>query len=190
MEDMAMKTFKEGLHPESELRHSFSKRSAKSMRDLMSRIEQYVRVEEDKARTGASSTQNRPPRRPNNTKQKRAEIPPRNPTRFPRPKEAGGVYTVFNQPIYRIMGDIKNEPFFIWRRTLIWIFGRKHSANGPDHIECPYRTNQFGNRICGSRRTVPLHGNYGTKMAAQVESRAFLFPSKTPFPNRLRYNGD
>ena len=59
-EDMAMKTFKEGLHPESELRHNLSKRSARSMRDLMSRIEQYVRVEEDKARTGASSTQNRP----------------------------------------------------------------------------------------------------------------------------------
>jgi hypothetical protein len=112
-EDMAMKTFKEGLHPESELRHSLSKRSARSMRDLMSRIEQYVRVEEDRARTGALSTQSRPQRRPNNTEQKRAEIPPRNPARFPRPKEAGGVYTVFNQPIYRIMGDIKNEPFFM-----------------------------------------------------------------------------
>uniref|UniRef100_A0A2N9FM54 Uncharacterized protein n=1 Tax=Fagus sylvatica TaxID=28930 RepID=A0A2N9FM54_FAGSY len=89
-EDMAMKTFKEGLHPESELRHSLSKRSARNMRDLMSRIEQYVRVEEDRARTGALSAQNRPQRRPNNTEQKRAEIPPRNPTRFPRPKEAVG----------------------------------------------------------------------------------------------------
>jgi hypothetical protein len=117
-EDMAMKTFKEGLHPESELRHSLSKRSTRSMRDLMSRIEQYVRVEEDRARTGATSTQNRPPRRPNNTEQKRAEIPPRNPTRFPRPKEASRIYTVFNQPIYRIMGDIKNEPFFMWPAPL------------------------------------------------------------------------
>ena len=59
-EDMAMKTFKEGLHPESELRHSLSKRSVRSMRGLMSRIEQYVRVEEDRARTGALSTQSRP----------------------------------------------------------------------------------------------------------------------------------
>uniref|UniRef100_A0A2N9EPU0 RNase H type-1 domain-containing protein n=1 Tax=Fagus sylvatica TaxID=28930 RepID=A0A2N9EPU0_FAGSY len=91
-EDMAMKTFKEGLHPESELRHSLSKRSARNMRDLMSRIEQYVRVEEDRARTGALSAQNRPQRRPNNTEQKRAEIPPRNPTRFPRPKEAVGIF--------------------------------------------------------------------------------------------------
>ena len=82
-EDMAIKTFKEGLHPEFELRHSLSKRSARSMRDLMSRIEQYVQVEEDRARTGAIFTQSRPPKRPNDTEQKRAEIPPRNPTRFP-----------------------------------------------------------------------------------------------------------
>uniref|UniRef100_A0A2N9FAE8 RNA-directed DNA polymerase n=1 Tax=Fagus sylvatica TaxID=28930 RepID=A0A2N9FAE8_FAGSY len=62
-EDMAMKTFKEGLHPESELRHSLSKRSARNMRDLMSRIEQYVRVEEDRARTGALSAQKSTPKK-------------------------------------------------------------------------------------------------------------------------------
>ena len=52
-EDMAIKTFKEGLHPESELRHNLSKRSARSMRDLMSRIEQYVRR---RGRTGHHAT--------------------------------------------------------------------------------------------------------------------------------------
>ena len=41
-EEMAIKTFKQGLDPESELRHSLSKRPTKSMRDFMSRIEQYV----------------------------------------------------------------------------------------------------------------------------------------------------
>uniref|UniRef100_A0A2N9HQJ4 Uncharacterized protein n=1 Tax=Fagus sylvatica TaxID=28930 RepID=A0A2N9HQJ4_FAGSY len=35
----------------AELRHSLSKRPAKNMRDLMSQIQQYVRVEEDRART-------------------------------------------------------------------------------------------------------------------------------------------
>uniref|UniRef100_A0A2N9IV34 Uncharacterized protein n=1 Tax=Fagus sylvatica TaxID=28930 RepID=A0A2N9IV34_FAGSY len=293
-EDMAMKTFKEGLHPESELRHSLSKRSARSMRDLMSRIEQYVRVEEDRARTGATSTQNRPPRRPNNTEQKRAEIPPRNPTRFPRPKEADlakaghlhryisdgqrqhyheGPTTVHNaKPAARVIetihtsrsnghsydrlkSDLKkaqhlrevfqvsegsvmskkprmdfprneqqiffsdedlrdvqtphDDPLVIklrigdsdvkrvlidqgscseimypdlfhrlglqtvrpptLRRTPIWIFRRKHSANGPDYIECPYRTNQFGNRIHSNKCVIPLHSNYGTKMAPQSE---------------------
>ena len=38
-EDMAITAFKQGLDPESELRHSLSKRPAKNIRDLMSRIQ-------------------------------------------------------------------------------------------------------------------------------------------------------
>ncbi len=56
-EEIAIKTFKLGLDPESELRHNLSRRSAKCMRDLMSRIEQFVRVENDRAKTRAVSTQ-------------------------------------------------------------------------------------------------------------------------------------
>jgi hypothetical protein len=88
------------------------------MRDLMSRIQQYVRVEEDRARTKVTSTQSQRPRRLANTEQKRAELPVKNLTRFPRPRELGRVYTVFNEPIYRIMAAIKNEPFFIWPTPL------------------------------------------------------------------------
>ena len=118
IEDMAIKTFKQGLDPESELRSSLSKRPAKSMRDLMSWIQQYVRVEEDRARTRVTSTQSRPPRRPANSEKKRAELPAKNPTRFPRPREVGRVYTVFNEPIYRIMAAIKNELVFVWPTPL------------------------------------------------------------------------
>ena len=96
---MTITAFKQGLDPESELRHSLSKRPAKNMRDLMSRIQQYVRVEEDRVRTRVTSAPNRPPRKIANTEPKRAEQPPRNPTRFPRPRELGRVYTVFNIPI-------------------------------------------------------------------------------------------
>ena len=99
----------------------------------MSRIEQYVRVEEDRARTRATSTQSRPSRKPANTEQKRAELPPRNPTRFPQPKELGRVYTVFNEPIYRIMSEIKNEPFFIWPAPL----GEDPSRRDPNKY-CSY----------------------------------------------------
>ena len=132
-EEMAIKTFKQGLDLESELRHSLSKRPAKSMRNLMSRIEQYVRVEEDRARTRATSTQSRPSRKPANTEQKRAELPPRNPTRFPQPKELGRVYTVVNEPIYRIMSEIKNESFFIWPAPL----GEDPSRRDPNKY-CSY----------------------------------------------------
>jgi hypothetical protein len=84
----------------------------------MSRIQQYVRVEEDRVRTRITSTQNRPQRRPANTEPKRAELPAKNPIQFPRPKDLGRVYMVFNEPIYRIMAAIKNEPFFIWPTPL------------------------------------------------------------------------
>jgi hypothetical protein len=65
-EEIAIKTFKLGLDPESELRHNLSRRPAKSMRDLMSQIEQFVRVEDDRARTRAVPMQGRPPRKPAN----------------------------------------------------------------------------------------------------------------------------
>ena len=117
-EDMAITAFKQGLDSESELRHSLSKRLAKNMRDLMSRIQQYVWVEEDRARTRVISAQNRPPRKIVNMEPKKTELPPRNPTRFPRPKESGRVYTVFNVPIYQILAAIKNEPFFLWLAPL------------------------------------------------------------------------
>jgi hypothetical protein len=52
-EEIAVKKFKLGLAPSSELRQAFTRRPAKNMQDLMSRIEQYVRVEEDCSRTKA-----------------------------------------------------------------------------------------------------------------------------------------
>jgi hypothetical protein len=116
--EMAIKTFKLGLNPKSELRHNLSRRLAKSMRDLMSRIEQYVQVEVDRVRTNAVSTQSRLPRKPAIMEPRKAEPPPKNPTCFPRPKELGRVYTVFNEPIYRIMAEIKNESFFSWPTPL------------------------------------------------------------------------
>uniref|UniRef100_A0A2N9EYS7 RNase H type-1 domain-containing protein n=1 Tax=Fagus sylvatica TaxID=28930 RepID=A0A2N9EYS7_FAGSY len=56
--------------------------------------------------------------KPANTEPKRAELPAKNPIQFPRPKDLGRVYMVFNEPIYRIMAAIKNEPFFIWPTPL------------------------------------------------------------------------
>jgi hypothetical protein len=119
-EEIAIKIFKLGLDPDSELRHNLSRRPAKSMRDLISQIEQFVRVEDDRARKRAVSTQSRPLilRKPANMEPRRAELPSKNPTRFPRPRELGGVHTIFNEPIYRIMAEIKNEPFFIWPTPL------------------------------------------------------------------------
>ena len=121
-EEIAIKTFKLGLDPESELRHNLSRRPAKSMRDLMSRIEQFIWVDDDRARTRAVSTQSRPPipRKPTNMEPRRAELPSKNPTRFPRPRELGGVHTIFNEPIYHIMAEIKKRTFFHMANSVGW----------------------------------------------------------------------
>ena len=56
--EINVKTFKLGLDPDSELRQNLTRRLVKSMRDLMSRIEQFVWVEDDRMRMGAVSVQN------------------------------------------------------------------------------------------------------------------------------------
>ena len=111
-------TFKLGLDPESELTHNLSRRPAKSTRDLMFRIEQFVQVEDDRARIRSVSIQGQPPRKPASTEQRRTELPAKNLARFPRPRELGGVPTIFNEPIYHIMAEIKNEHFFSWPTPL------------------------------------------------------------------------
>ena len=117
---IAIKTFKLSLDPESELRHNLSRRPAKSMRDLMSRIEQFVRVEDDRARTRAVSTQGRSPRKPTNMEPRKAKLPSKNLIRFPRPREVSGVHTVFNEPICRIMAEIKKRTIFCMANPLGW----------------------------------------------------------------------
>ena len=84
----------------------------------MSRIKQLVRVEDDRARIRAVSTLGRPTRKPANMEQRRTDIPAKNPGRFSQLRDLGGVHMVFNDPIYRIMAEIKNEPFFSWPTPL------------------------------------------------------------------------
>ena len=84
----------------------------------MSQIEQFVRVEDDQTRTGAVSAQNRPPRKPTHVEQKKPEPPIKYLRHFLQPRNLGGIHTIFNEPIYRIMADIKNEPFFSWPAPL------------------------------------------------------------------------
>ena len=105
-EEIAIKTFKLSLYPESKLRHNLSKRPVKSTRDLMSRIEQFVWVEDDWARTRVISTQSQLPRRPANIEQKKPEPIVKNLRHFSQPRNLGGIHTGFNKLIYWIMAEI------------------------------------------------------------------------------------
>uniref|UniRef100_A0A2N9H8G2 Retrotransposon gag domain-containing protein n=1 Tax=Fagus sylvatica TaxID=28930 RepID=A0A2N9H8G2_FAGSY len=114
-EDVAVPTFKLGLPIDSGLRQSLTKRPPSSMRKLMFRIEQFIRLEEDKGNN--SNVQTEAPVRPPNIK------PSTQTNKIPRVTTVPSNFvapsfkahsTVFKEPIYRILEKIKAEPFFTW----------------------------------------------------------------------------
>ena len=113
-EEIAIKTFKLGLDSDFELRQNLTRRPNKSMRDIMSWIEQFVWMEDDRMRKGAVLVQNRPPKKLTHVEPRKPKPPIKSQRHFPQPRNLGGIHTIFNETIYRIMAEIKNEPFFSW----------------------------------------------------------------------------
>ena len=107
-EDVAVPTFKLGLLIDSGLRQSLTKRPPSNMRKLMSRIEQFIRLEEDKGNN--SNAQTEAPVRPPNIK------PSTQTSKIPRVTTVPSNFvassfkahsTMFKEPIYRILEKIK-----------------------------------------------------------------------------------
>jgi hypothetical protein len=109
-----VKTFRFGLHQGSRLKQSLTKRPAASMTDLMSRLEQHIRVEDDSkssVRTAevAPATEKKVTR-PESSRAKKA----RSSTDPPKTGMCLALYTMFKEPIYRILPLIKDKPYFVW----------------------------------------------------------------------------
>uniref|UniRef100_A0A2N9H2R1 Uncharacterized protein n=1 Tax=Fagus sylvatica TaxID=28930 RepID=A0A2N9H2R1_FAGSY len=113
-EDVAVSTFKLGLPVDSGLRQSLSKRPPSNMKKLMSRIEQFIRLEED--RDNGTTVKAEVPVRPANPRSSAQ------PSKVPRVATIPSNFvspsfkahrTVFKEPIYRILEKIKDEPFFV-----------------------------------------------------------------------------
>jgi hypothetical protein len=114
-EDVAVPTFKLGLPVDSGLHQSLTKRPPSSMKKLMSRIEQFIRLEEDKGNSNAAKSE-APVRPPNFKPSAQMNKVPRVatvPSNFVAPSFKAHS-TVFKEPIYRILEKIKAEPFFVW----------------------------------------------------------------------------
>uniref|UniRef100_A0A2N9F6C2 RNase H type-1 domain-containing protein n=1 Tax=Fagus sylvatica TaxID=28930 RepID=A0A2N9F6C2_FAGSY len=114
-EDVAVPTFKLGLPVDSGLRQSLTKRPPSSMKKLMSQIEQFIRLEEDKGNGNTVKTEV-PVRPPNLKPSTQLNKVPRVATvlsNFVAPSFKAHS-TVFKEPIYRILEKIKAEPFFVW----------------------------------------------------------------------------
>ena len=108
-EKIAASTFRMRLPKNSELRESLTKRLLEDMRQLMRRIEEYKRLEDDRLQSkGKASLINRsrpsvfPPRLRRDWRVQEPEV------------QMGEVNVVFREPVHKIIDRIKNEPFFRW----------------------------------------------------------------------------
>uniref|UniRef100_A0A2N9FJY0 RNase H type-1 domain-containing protein n=1 Tax=Fagus sylvatica TaxID=28930 RepID=A0A2N9FJY0_FAGSY len=117
-EDIVVKTFRFGLHEDSKLRKSFTKRPPLSMAELMTRLEEHIRVEDD-PKSRAKTAEVAPL-----VDRKAAQPEPRGESRRARKAKGSAgtsgpgvclaVYTTFKEPIYRLLPLIKDKPYFEW----------------------------------------------------------------------------
>uniref|UniRef100_A0A2N9G3J4 Uncharacterized protein n=1 Tax=Fagus sylvatica TaxID=28930 RepID=A0A2N9G3J4_FAGSY len=117
-EDIVVKTFRFGLHEDSKLKKCFTKRPPISMAELMTRLEQHIRVEDD-PKSSAKIVEVAP------LVDRKAALPEPQPEscRAKKAKSSTGtagtgvclaVYTTFKEPIYRLLPLIKDKPYFQW----------------------------------------------------------------------------
>ena len=108
-EKIAASTFRMGLSEDSELRESLTRRPPEDMRQLMRRIEEYKRLEDDRLQSkGKAPLMGRSRQNILPTKSKKD-------FRTQEPEvQIEGVNVAFKEPVYKILERIKNESFFRW----------------------------------------------------------------------------
>ncbi|XP_023895557.1 uncharacterized protein LOC112007446 [Quercus suber] len=106
-EKIAASTFRMGLLEDSGLRESLTKKPPEDMRQLMRRIEEYKRLEDDQIQSkGKAPIINHPwssvfqPRTQGNLRIQEPEAP------------IGEVNVTFKEPVHKIVDEIKLEPYF------------------------------------------------------------------------------
>ncbi len=119
-EEVADRTFKLGMPPDTDLRQSLTKHPAPTMGKLMHRINQFIQVEEDGGGTISAQTiaqpkviTPKPSTRSKNTAKSLSTL-----SNFVAPTFRA-FETVFKEPIYKLLEKIKREPFFVWPPKLL-----------------------------------------------------------------------
>uniref|UniRef100_A0A2N9JAP2 RNase H type-1 domain-containing protein n=1 Tax=Fagus sylvatica TaxID=28930 RepID=A0A2N9JAP2_FAGSY len=117
-EDVAISQFRFGLPVGSKLRQSLAKKPPPDMSNLMSRIEQHVRVEEDGLQPQKQSGDNVVVQK--KSAQPETSRAQRNPKQLgPVTRESfQAINTTFKEPIFKILPQIKNKPYFAWPARL------------------------------------------------------------------------
>ena len=111
---MAASTFRMGLPENSGLRESLTKKPPEGIRQLMRRIEEYKRLEDDWLQSKGKA--------PMMTRPRQAGFPfkPRGGPTIQEPAtQMGEVNVTFKEPVHRILNRIKHEPYFRWPSKMV-----------------------------------------------------------------------
>ncbi|XP_075636555.1 uncharacterized protein LOC142608759 [Castanea sativa] len=112
--EVAVNTFKVGLPTEHDLRKSLAKRPIRSVRQLMDRIDEYKRVEEDQQQRKGKAKVIPQERRDFRLEKYNNKWPRRDFTGQSGPAPLQAMNTVFREPVQQILEKIPHEPYFEW----------------------------------------------------------------------------
>ncbi|XP_050268598.1 uncharacterized protein LOC126713036 [Quercus robur] len=108
-ERVVASTFRMGLPEDSELRESLTKKPSEGMWQLMGRIEEYKRLEDDRLQSKSKAPMMNRPRQTGFPFRPRGGLTIQKPT-----AQMGEVNVTFEEPVHRILDWIKHEPYFRW----------------------------------------------------------------------------
>nr|XP_023920167.1 uncharacterized protein LOC112031682 [Quercus suber] len=108
-EKIAASTFRMGLPDESGLRESLTKKPPEDMRQLMRRIEEYKRLEDDRIQSKGKAQVTDRPRQSGVQQRARGNLRIQEPV-----ASVGEVNVTFKEPVHKIVDKIKHEPYFRW----------------------------------------------------------------------------
>ena len=174
-------TFRMGLPEDSELQESLTKRPLEDMRQLMRRIEEYKRIENDRLQSkGKAPLLNR-------FQQGIFSPRPRKDLRMQEPEvQMGEVNVAFKEPMHKIVDRIKNEPFFRWPNKMggdpSWrnqnLYCTYHRDKGHTTKQCKVLKYHLGQLVkAGYLKEFAVDsGNRGTEQGARQRGNPFPPP--------------
>nr|XP_023919008.1 uncharacterized protein LOC112030563 [Quercus suber] len=168
-DDVAINTFKEGLPTEHDLRKSLTGKLVTNVRQLMDRIDKYMRVEEDQIQGRGKSKVV-----PQERKDFRSDRYNNNQPRRDFGGQSGSansqvVNAVFREPVQRVLEKIKDEPFFRWPNRMAGdpakcnqnLYCQYHQDHGHTTEDCRNLWDHLDQLVREGKLTQLLHHSSG-----------------------------
>ncbi|XP_023906073.1 uncharacterized protein LOC112017851 [Quercus suber] len=131
-EKIAASTFRMGLPEESGLRESLTKKPPEDMRQLIRRIEEYKRLEDERIQSKGKAQVTDRPRQSGFQQRARGNLRIQEPV-----APAGEVNMTFKEPVHKIVDMIKHELYFRWPNRMAGDPSRRNQ-----NLYCTYHKDQ------------------------------------------------